>query len=602
MAIPQAAAANIAPGYTAEVMRRKAPWLTGLGLAVLAALLFWLSTASPDAQAALGAGMLTAGGFSAVWWVSRLLITSADYLTVSKRQARFIRHAFWKAIRQKSKFDAAWLKPKYRTSENILLIGQPQNLQFLAGFMRHLNAGITSNIEAGRPSAAVPFFEEMVTLYVEFARKSNGRVGGSNGPVQILLSASKEIVLAGHSKGNEFDRTAQHCVTKILALATASSTEIEFSASRTLVTQALADYIELTWKNDKSLIPATAASALGEAVKAFISARAYEDAIRTMESMKDLTLKAVVDDRRHISLSCVEGAIGTLPVILATDDRAARDGLLAAYVEILDLMRKIRPALRFHFNEPTSIVFPGIALGQKGLQHVLWDVKRTEEAMSSAERLLLPWIGRALQEFSVAEDEDTARKCVEDSLALLLCVALWFSSSNVSPPRAQKVADTAVSWMISGEHAASHRRIILTPDIAELLWSCLLAAAYGARKPEILRAAAGHIKSLIESEPSEGEFGTYIIDFIKGVYVGSGATAADADKYMKLRPQPYGPRYDGIHLDGFGNAPSMNRNATVNPPQLIDTINAWAITEFPGFISGDVTQEPSSPPSAKGDH
>ncbi|UQS26875.1 hypothetical protein L1857_30775 [Amycolatopsis thermalba] len=586
MAIPQERSASIAPGYTADTMRRRGPWLVCLLLVLISAGLFCLSSIRPEPQVAIGAGLITAGGFSLVWLYARILLKSADYLAIAERQATFISKAFWTGRKVHRRNARAWLKLEDQSDENIDLLSQEAVLRWLAGSLRHLEAGMRAGFTEHKPSLSAAFASEMVKLFRAYVDDCDGKVGGQNGPIQVVLQAHKDLARVANDRGADFDQAARHCLEKLVDVATSNTRSRQYSAVRSLIVRTYEQIIEMMWNNDESLIPAAACSNIGKLVHRYLQVGAISDAQDCIDMLGSLIVKALETGRPHISLAATEQLVGALAPTVRVGNKYARQELLQAFFEGVHPLIAVHPLVRISFNDPTELILPGIGIGFKGLQDVLWtEVRLTEENTADFAEVVIEWINGIISDYAELDSERN-RHPLRDALAVLLCIQLRMISVGYLEVWPLASLEAATSWVFAQDDPSRFEKL-LVPEVAELVWSCIMCAGFAEQDPELIRSTCARVLGKIEQNAPSKLAGRFVATFVTGLFLAAGRTLEEANAYLDSggdrRNRIFGRTYDGPFIEGFGNAPSMNRNATRHHPAIIEAINRWIFLNFPEF-------------------
>jgi hypothetical protein len=162
-----------------------------------------------------------------------------------------------------------------------------------------------------------------------------------------------------------------------------------------------------------------------------------------------------------------------------------------------------------------------------------------------------------------------------------LCVLLAaIHASGQSTELAQSGIDLLgkiVGWIPE----AHRQQTLLLEDVADLVWSVLLASgALGAPKSEI-SAAARRIRHAIGDVASGDLYlSDYDVPFILGLLVLRGeddaAVAREAEVLRSVEPE----RMGWGRSNGLGVAPRVNRNATAHYVDAVASVETWAGTMY----------------------
>jgi len=595
MAIPLNAASGIAAGYTGEFLNRKAPWTAGLYLVAQSGVLFLIAVRGPDEEAATASGLLAAASFGIVWMTVRSLMRSADLHEVAQRQAAFLRRSALDGVRQLRRRMARLLPRKSRTPELIFRLSIDGEVQYFAGMLRHLREGVRAMSSRDRVAEALAFWDGMRLAFLDFSKEVDGAVGGAAGPSEVLFSAIDDLVTADISRPH--DEIATNAIASLETLAAQPYEHYEYSGVRAGLLSRLSRWTRSTWNNDHSTVPATSVSTMGKAHNHFVSYGDYADADRALRSLLEMAQQSLATDRKHITITACDALVASLPSIGHAPDPMVRRHMLDQWREVLLETARLRLLeLDETFQRPTEVVLPGIALmGRRGLQETLWAAAPTPEAALDVVRTMTEWLAEVVPMLGRLNLEGF-RHPVTEGLSMLCCIGLVAAASqedhDVRAALAADIAGAAVDWLSS----ASDPKLAIDDDVGEMLWSTLLVAGYLADDAAVLRDSAQTVLSHLDL-PDLGEiYDAYSRNLVSGLLIVSGSTDDEVDEAVRaaLPSDGFGGGWS-FHIDGFGRAPSLNRNQTAHPPALADAVNAWAAQAFPSFLhssDGEDGREP----------
>jgi hypothetical protein len=143
--------------------------------------------------------------------------------------------------------------------------------------------------------------------------------------------------------------------------------------------------------------------------------------------------------------------------------------------------------------------------------------------------------------------------------------------------------------------------VLLSPDVAEVVWSIFLAAsalqveeASLVRVSEVILGTLG-VPDSWDPPPFDG---AYLRAFVSGLMVIARQSDDSIEAWESAAIEaeagggPFGSVWDwGMHIEGLGRSPSTNRNRVTASQSLLDHVNSLAIERYPGLAgSGDAPE------------
>lgn len=603
VALPFATAAATAAGYSAELLRRPMPWLTGLLSAAMTGGLFAFSAASPTRAGAIAASLLAGGTFCQVWVACRALLTSADPQDLARRQAIYYRLASRDALRTVRGQTRRYLPRRLRHPEYVRVLSENHEQQMGAGFLRQIREGLRSNVERDRAAESFVFIDTLIDTFLDQASFWDGRVGlPDSGPVFVLLDAVDELVTPDlHGRRDEIARYAVQQVSRLLAQ---PHRAFDYAGVRSAVLSHLVRWIDTTWKNDSSTVPATAATELSSAITTFASYGAHEDAQRALDRLKELMVKSCVAQRTHIATTAFDGFIRALATFCTLPDERVRRHHLKRWSRVaFDLVPIMHAERNQFFQRPSEVMLPGIVIGARpGLQEALWFVvDRTGDVVSAAtaqSKWVRSYLALAAQDPGGNPVVDSAE--LQHALAVVCCALGTIAAvgseaeSESSAAAVTTLLDGALDWT-KALKTERVRELVLYDETAELLWTAILMAGYCLHDRELCRSVASHLLEQLDLTAYDDTLDEYVLAVIHGLMIVSDVPVEEAlpavSRLRSTDPWDSGALWD--HIEGLGVAPSVNRNRTMTPPAVITAINAWAVETYPRLVEDQVAKPPT---------
>lgn len=586
---PLQAASQLAAGYTAELLGRRTLWLTGAWLVTLALILFVLASFQPDQETAIASGLLTGSSLALVWLAARRLLASSDPQDAAARIAVFIRKGMKHGRAHINRFTRESLPKELRDQPAGVLLIRTEERPIVNGFLRHFKAGVEGALAHRQPTSAILLWDSAVESFLDYARETEGDIGSSQGIIETLLSIADEMVK--ESLALPLDDVAVHPVKALERLFVLEVPNDSYSVVRSAALQRLKGWIQQSWKDDNTRVPASAVRAIGQLLRESVRLQAHEDALHALIALHDIGAQAVSDQRTHISQSAMQEIVSALSSFIGADDPKLRAYLLKRWTQEARGLSQLRMAeAHVYFMRSTEVIFPGISLWGRGLQEVIAQLGPYAHISSEVGRPLVEWLTKSLAWFggrTYSADEYFA----VDALAVLYCLALTQAHAVAAgkPARvkeAEQLTDAAMGWILRISDDTEDAPV-LNPDVAELVWSILLTTSFIADRPQLLTDSAVLLLEKLDDHLQGSErFDAFSVEFIIGLQVAAHRPGSEilTARDVLTETDPWGGIDRGMRIEGLGRVPSLNRNrVAVADMQVIDLINEWAVARFQGF-------------------
>jgi hypothetical protein len=156
-----------------------------------------------------------------------------------------------------------------------------------------------------------------------------------------------------------------------------------------------------------------------------------------------------------------------------------------------------------------------------------------------------------------------------------------------NPELAARIGRVLLAWTRQTHPYGSVGRVFLDGDVAELTWSTMIACGYLAESPQVVIDVAAWILGILSfEEDAERVYDEYVRSFIEGMLIVTDSSPTFIARVMHdVEPDEWWRGGGGLHIPGFGHAPSLNLNRSGAPPVLVDAMNRWALGVWPAFRS-----------------
>lgn len=596
VASPLQAASELAAGYSTELLRRRTLWLTGAWLVVLAIGLFVLGAMRPDQETAIASGLLTGSSLGLVWTSARSLLASSDPQIVAQRVARFIKRGMKDSREYSTRIVRSSLPRELRDKPPGLMLIRQEERRIVNGFLRYFKAGIEGALAHRQPASAIALWNSALDSFIEYAKERDGDIGDSQGITETLLAMVDEMVQQGLAI--PLDDVPVHAITSLEQLVAFDVGNDSYSVVRSVALIKLKNWIQSGWADDHTRVPATAIHTISKLLRHSVRVGAHEDAIHALSALHEIGAQAIKEGRTHISKAAMLEIVSALHAFLAADTDRLRGYLVKRWAQDAAVLSRLRlMESNVFFVRATEAIFPGITLWGKGLQDVLAELGPFVTISSQVVEPLTKWLRGALRDFG-SKQENPVHYFAIEGLALVYCLSLTqayavAANQTARPDEAQQLVEVLLRWVawLPDDEAGE---VLLQADLAELVWSILLATGYTASDRQLVVGAAKAIlaKLAVRLAQEEPVFDSLSTEFIAGLMLAIDKSDQEIEEVIgRLRDQDeWMSDSRGMYIDGFGRAPSANRNqVAVSDNRLYDEVNRWAVSEFPRFVSVEQT-------------
>jgi hypothetical protein len=317
-----------------------------------------------------------------------------------------------------------WPKEIRSDPQAVDVLTRDHQRDLVAGLLRQLRAGIRSTAGRGRLTEAVMLLEGLAHAFTDYALSVDGEIGPHHGLLEIPLSAVDAVVAASLQFGD--NEAGNYALKQLVWLGEQKCHDPEYAAVRALVARRLQSYLDDSWDNDTSTVPAASVSAMGDLVLKWIGIRAFEDAAAGIEILGQIAGRSLVSRRKHIGYAATDKLASSFPFLANQQSDHLSRHYLRAWSEAS------APIFRLAAAEPldgmagvADALLPGITLAgaSSALQQTMWDVAppRIPLAVEAILSALEPSIR------SLAPDTGDGRQyeaALADSLSLAYAVSL----------------------------------------------------------------------------------------------------------------------------------------------------------------------------------
>lgn len=599
---PFSRASDVAPGYTAVVLGQKSPWLSGLGIIGVSGLLLMHASLDPTRSGAGAAVLVALSAITWSWTSARRALASADPLIIAQQAGKYYRKATMRAAKfARAGLAKGWPKEVRADPLAVDLLTRDHQRDIVAGLLRQLRAGVRSTAGHGRSTEAVLLLEALAQALTDYARSVDGEIGPPDGLLEIVLSAVDSVV--DSSLKHDDNEAGNYALSQLVWLGAQNFGEPEYAAVRALVVRRLSSYLDDSWNNDTSTVPAGCVVSIGELIRKWVGIHAFEDVSRGLDILGQIAGRAVAARRKHIGYSATDQLAASFPLLCNQPHPGLRKHYLQAWSETAALLMRLAPLEPIDgMSGVVDALVPGVSLARgASLQRTMWEVAPSHA--SAAVDAILDALEPALQSLdSDTADDRTFQHGLTDGLALAYGTALLLAQHR-ELDSAQEHAARILNGVLIVTNSEAGTKALASGDVAELLWSILLSAAFIGVRDDQLRAAA---EALLDGIGADSEWQpppideAYLLAFVVGLKVLAGMSESEIETWEEgvlaaQRRDPFGAsQWEwGWRIEGLGRAPSANRNHVAAPPAIFAAINDAAVERWPGL---------GSPGSAIGDH
>lgn len=583
-------AADMAPGYSVVVLNRRSPWLSGIGIILVSAFLLAFASVNPTLQGALAAVLVAVSAVTWSWIAARSALTASDPLTIASDAGRYYRKALLRSARWAQRgLATGWPRRIRKDPELVRRLTWQHQQRVVAGMLRQIRAGVLSTAGKGSLAESVMLFEALVSAFDDYAAAVDGEIGPYNGLPDIVLGAADRLIEACIQ--HDDNEAAQYGIRQSVKMGGKGYADTDYASVRSLASQRVSSWVDRTWDNDTSTIPAAGMMAMGDLIAAWVSSSAYEDVQRELQTISKTALRSIDTHRIHIGQAAT-GQLARLFPVLANE---SNDHLRREYLKKWT-KGTVPLALRAPHESLTGIagvadsLVPGITLaGGPFLQRTIWEV--IPPALPDAAGALLAMLHGAIGGFARGDtDEQTLERGLTEYLVVSYQTLLVLVANRDSIDGAAQAQESLalVTSIATSDKLAS---VLSSPDVAELVWSIILASSGLRIEEDSLVRVSGSILDALrvpdfwDQPPFDG---AYLRAFVSGLMVINGQTddAIGAWESAPIEAEagrgPSGSAWDwGMHIGGLGRSPSTNRSRVTAPQSLLDFVNSLAIERYP---------------------
>lgn len=593
-------AEEIAPGYAAVVLRRRSPWLSGLGIIIVSGLLFLMAVFHPTRSGAIASICVAVSAVTWSWMSARKTLADAELWKIAQEAGRFYGKAIRSAARHaRTSLAAGWPRQIRANKQLVEHLTRDHQRQIIGGMLRQLRAGVRNTAAQRRVSEAAILLEGLTKAFVDSAELLDGEIGPHDDLLDIVLTATDSVIEGSIQEQN--NEAGSHALNQLVTIGSLKIPDPEYAAARALSVQRLRNYLNRTWENNTSTIPAACVSRTGDLIQAWVAARAFEDIRQSLESLAEIGRHAIQTKRYHIGYAATGQLARLLPILAAETHSRLRTTHLKSWSRAVGpLMQLSREESAHLMASVTDALIPGISLAAGiNLQQAIWNVP--SGAAVDAARAVLDALEPHLLSFLEVEQEEAESlqfdRALRESMALAYAVTLLLAAHREGNS-VEEQASRAVVLVCRAARAGLHGERHPSADVAEVAWSTLIAAAYAGVQANLLVASAETLideMALRRDWTVPGMDGGYLVGFAIGLQVVAGVPEEDIRTWEKHLKESLpsdemwrSSLYEwGLYIEGLGRAPSANRNQVIAaPPALFDAINSEAIARWPRLASG----------------
>ena len=588
-------AADMAPGYSVVVLNRRSPWLSGVGIILVSAFLLAFASINPTLHGALAAVLVAVSAVTWSWIAARGALAASDPLNIASDAGRYYRKALLRSARwARSGLATGWPRSIRKDLELVNRLTWQNQQQVVAGMLRQIRAGVLSTAGKGSLTESVMLFEALVSALDDYAESVGGEIGPYNGLPDIVLGAANRLIDACIQ--HDDNEAAQYGIRQIVRIGGKGYADPDYASVRSLAFQRLSSWVDRTWDNDTSTIPAAGMVAMGDLIGAWVLSSAYEDVQRELQTLSKTALRSMATRRIHIGQAATGQLARLLPVLANESNDHLRSEYLKQWTDGTVPLALMAP------HEPLTgmagvadALVPGMTLaGGPFLQRTMWSV--APAALPDAAGAVLAMLDKAVGGLARGDtDEQTLERGLTEYLvvayqALLVLVA----NRNAVDGTAQAEESLALVTAIATSDTLAS--ILSAPDVAEVLWSIILASSALGVGRDRLAEVSGSILAALgipgawTPPPLDS---AYLRAFVSGLMVVNGQSIDAIEAWVseaieaEAGWEPFGSAWDwGMYIKGLGRSPSTNRNRVTASQSLFNLVNSLAIEGYPELAQG----------------
>lgn len=583
-------AADIAPGYTAVVLGRSTPWLGGLGIIAVSGILLTYATQSPTQSGAIAAVLLAVSAVTWSWISVRSSLAKSDPLAIAQDAGRYYRKAMKRTAKYAQAVMAEGLPKTMRANEEaVAMLTRDHQRDLIVGLLRQLRAGVRSTAGQARLTESVMLLEALVNAFDDYATMVNGEIGPHDGLLDVVLTAVDSVIDACIQ--HEDNEAGNYAIRQLVHLGARGYSDPDYAAVRSLASSRLTTYVDRTWDNDSSSVPAASVTAIGDLVAHWITASAYEDVMRGLETLSKMAMRALLARKVHIG-SAATSQLASVFVFLANEEvTTLRDQYLERWSEAVVPIARVAPyEPLFGMYGVADALVPGLSLGGgASLQQAIWSIDPSH-ALAAADAIL-SFLEKSI---SWLRSDEVEQNAVDKGLAEYLAVA--YQALLLLVGRRDKVeavsgAERALEFLLAATSSEAGTAALSSTSVVEAGWSIILASGALGASDERLAEASNTLLDRLGVDngwDAHPRIDAYEFSFAVGLMVIAGRPedeiSAWEDRILATDDQqgPFGWRWDwGMYIEGLGRSPATNRNRATASQSIFNYVNQSAVDRWP---------------------
>lgn len=579
--------ADLGPGFTAGILGRARYWVVGATVAPGSAFLFWLASQRPDEGAATAAGLLAGGAFAIYWSLARNALAAADPLSMATAERR-------RLVRQVDRFlgfGGQLARSTFPSDMPSSVRDQATNemrLRLALGPVRQLRSSARRMFASGQTDEGYLLFGAMVEAFNLIVQATDGAIGSYNGLPSELIEAADDFVDVAIASKDEF--VAVQLVQDLARVARLPTNHANVAETRLHARGRVSLILDRYWDDDASRVGPTAAHEFGALVAHLVARGSQHDAVYMLQPLSEKILKAQISKKPHLGQPAMDGFIHAFGAMAVVGDAHLRRYYLREWREAAERLSQLKLLVDRSWVRPQDQLLPGRTVtGGVGLQSVVLqaaaavpgNIPEISAALSRLVAGALPTLANA--------DQLQLMGPFGDALGLLLCVALVVVhhrpdlSMDQRKKSSEEILDAATGWIPRVDETQA-KELLTDPDLAELIWSLLIASGCIADDVQPVRPRARVVLQHLDLQEGELRDG-YIEAFIAGLELVDGKSIEEVKtRLASLRVQdPYAFLDDGfdMRIGRLGWAPACNRNQADHYQLAPRDVDSWVLREIP---------------------